>query len=167
MATMTGHEFFLDELRRRRNEYAQAARQLAAEQQRVSDELRRVTELFTHVDALIKAEEPEPKERASKPLLELADWAGLSINDALQRVLGESERPMHANELVEALRSHGVPLSQKDPLATVVTALVRGTQRGIYARTAPNTFRLTKEPGVPETLMTKRQIEQELGGSST
>lgn len=69
-----------------------------------------------------------------------------TITEAVASVLVEHGHPMHADEVMEELQRRGMELSEKDPKATVVTALVRGTRRGVFVRTAPNTFRIAR-PG--------------------
>lgn len=49
-----------------------------------------------------------------------------TVKARVERAVREARgRPIHANEILHALQAEGVRLSEKDPKATVVTALLR------------------------------------------
>ncbi len=159
MATTTSREYFIEELRRRRAEYQTTVRDFTDEQARIASELQHATELLDHIEALLRDEQPDEfAEKASQRLIGGGEFADLSVNDALQKVMREVGRPLHADDLLEALQERGMALSQKDPKATVVTALVRGTQKGTYVRTGPNIYALS-----PNREMTTREYAKQMG----
>src|SRR3954447_12856368 len=121
---MTSNEVFVEELRKRRGELQRSLRAIQSEQARLAAELSMTNDMLSHIEALLLAEKPDefgPK--ASEALIQ-DDWAGLTINGAIQRVLRDAEKPMHADDILRILREHGMTLSHLDPKATVVTALV-------------------------------------------
>ena len=107
----------------------------------LEQELEKKVDVYTHLRALL-AEEGESPEEVGGPNRTPQALAGLTIPEAVHRVLTDEGRPMHASEIRAALEGRGVQLSAKDPLASVVTALVRGKKRGRLTRVAPNTYAL-------------------------
>lgn len=145
MATLTNREYFIEELRKRREEYRRKLIALAEQMSRLAEETEATDELLHHVESLLRAEVPEefshPQEQSlDQPFID-TDYADLSVKDAVEKLLVEVGKPMHAKQVMEALQARGMHLSQKDPLATIVTVLVRGVKAGKFKRTGPNTFR--------------------------
>ena len=141
----TSREYFIEELRKRRTEYRNQLAHNAREQERLLEEAAQLDELLHHVESLLRVEAPDefphPQEQSLDQRFIDADYADLSVKDAVEKLLTEVGRSMHAKQVMEALQARGMHLSQKDPLATIVTVLVRGVSAGKYKRTGPNTFR--------------------------
>lgn len=96
-----------------------------------------------HLRALLRAEGAEARNQIRTVAVRSgqdADWRGMTVPQATMRLLREAGRPMHADEIRRELEERGMTFSEKDPKATVVTALLRGERAGRFVRTAPNTF---------------------------
>ncbi|MCH8066007.1 MAG: hypothetical protein IIC90_09320 [Chloroflexi bacterium] len=131
-------------LKQREKEYQTQLDGLYKQNVRVRKEIGELEELLQHVDALLRAELGTAYQEKQLVVVPSAEWAQLSVPKAVQRLLGEAERPMHADEIQKTLESRGMKFSRKDPKANIVTALVRGRDKGVFARTAPNTYRLVE-----------------------
>ncbi|MCH8010077.1 MAG: hypothetical protein IIC91_14580 [Chloroflexi bacterium] len=132
-----------DTLKQRQKEYRTQLDGLDMEFVAVKKQINHVQDLLEHVDALLRNELGTTYlANELEMVVPSPEWAQLSVPKAVQRLLREAERPMHADDIKDALESRGMKFSRKDPKANIVTALVRGMRRGIFARTAPNTYRL-------------------------
>ena len=132
-------------LKQREKEYQTQLDGLDVEFASVKKEIEHVQNLLEHVDALLRNELGTTYlANELEMVVPSAEWAELSVPKAVQRLLGEAERPMHADEIQKTLESRGMKFSRKDPKANIVTALVRGRDKGVFARTAPNTYRLVE-----------------------
>jgi HB1, ASXL, restriction endonuclease HTH domain len=138
---------FVELLRRKETEYRNAVTHLQQEQAKIANQLAEASGMLEHIRALLQAELGESYENAAGQLgqrlpLGQQDLAGMTVNEAIRRVLVEAGHPMHADAILESAQRRGLKVSARDPKATIVTALVRGMQRGRYVRTGPNTFGL-------------------------
>lgn len=93
-----------------------------------------------HIVALIPREPPVQDANVNRD-----NWSELTVPEAALRLLGETRKPMHAEEIRSELESRGMSFSEKDPKATVVTALLRLSHRSLVRRVAPNVFALATE----------------------
>lgn len=66
----------------------------------------------------------------------------LSIPEAVFEMMRSTSEPLHLNTIFERVFSKGYNPNVKKPKERVRTALLRGMKRGIYERTAPNTFKI-------------------------
>jgi hypothetical protein len=140
---------FVDELRKRRARAREGLASLYAGREELDRQIRDQEAVVTHIDALLAAEGValEPAVAQSFGLDAVLDWSKLSVQECIRRLLAETGRAMHADEIRKILEERGKAFSREDPKATIVTALIRGARRGLYVRTAPNTFRLTAAGG--------------------
>lgn len=139
---MTQNPQFIEDLLERREDYKKRLAVLRAEQNKLAGEVRLLLSRLTLVEDLLKLESPQHMPNGdSQTELTNQGYESLSVKDAVEKVLRERGTPMHAREVMETLQSHGVRLSQKDPLATVVTILLRGQRAGVYERTGRNEYR--------------------------
>ena len=70
-------------------------------------------------------------------LLGRSKYAGKSVPEAAYQVLRETNRPMHAKELVQRLVEGGLQIKGKTPLTSVATSLKRDKR---FRKVGPNTF---------------------------
>jgi hypothetical protein len=76
-------------------------------------------------------------EQSREILLGRSKYAGKSIPDAACLALRESNRAMHAKELLQRLIDGGLQIKGKTPLISVATSLKRDRR---FKKVAPNTF---------------------------
>jgi hypothetical protein len=98
-----------------------AQRTVVTRRKRLVGEINRLDKLTDELDRTLKAlrqpgastvdRQPGPRSRI-KPVIE----------EVLRAARGS---PVHATDILEAVRARGIPLSAKDPKATIVTALIR------------------------------------------
>lgn len=70
-------------------------------------------------------------------LLGRSKYVGKSVPEAAYEVLRESNRPMHAKELVQRLVEGGLQIKGKTPLTSIATSLKRDKR---FRKVGPNTF---------------------------
>lgn len=70
-------------------------------------------------------------------LLGRSKYVGKSVPEAAYEVLRESNRPMHAKELVQRLVEGGIQIKGKTPLTSIATSLKRDKR---FRKVGPNTF---------------------------
>lgn len=70
-------------------------------------------------------------------LLGRSKYAGKSVPEAAYEILRESNRAMHAKELVQRLMEGGLQIKGKTPLTSVATSLKRDKR---FRKVGPNTF---------------------------
>lgn len=128
---------------------AEAVRERLAEDRAHLEDMRHRVQLeeqlLQAMELLIQTERGVPAQARGSLSAQVAERARRpTIAEAVTSVLLEHGGPLHADEIMEQLQSRGIEMSDKDPKATVVTALVRGTKKGLFVRTGPNTFRLAR-----------------------
>jgi hypothetical protein len=70
-------------------------------------------------------------------LLGRSKYVGKSVPEAAYEILRESNRPMHAKELVQRLVEGGLQIKGKTPLTSIATSLKRDKR---FRKVGPNTF---------------------------
>jgi hypothetical protein len=70
-------------------------------------------------------------------LLGRSKYVGKSVPEAAYEILRESNRPMHAKELVQRLIEGGLQIKGKTPLTSIATSLKRDKR---FKKVGPNTF---------------------------
>ena len=70
------------------------------------------------------------------------------VRGAIEQVLKVADGPMHADQIMSAVAARGVQLSQKDPKATVVTALLRMRADGEVVLLGQNVFEWVAAEGL-------------------
>lgn len=70
-------------------------------------------------------------------LLGRSKYVGKSVPEAAYEILRESNRPMHAKELVQRLVEGGLQIKGKTPLTSIATSLKRDKR---FRKVSPNTF---------------------------
>lgn len=70
-------------------------------------------------------------------LLGRSKYVGKSVPEATYEILRESNRPMHAKELLQRLAEGGLQIKGKTPLTSVATSLKRDKR---FRKVGPNTF---------------------------
>ena len=70
-------------------------------------------------------------------LLGRSKYVGKSVPEAAYEILRESNRPMHAKELVQRLIEGGLQIKGKTPLTSIATSLKRDKR---FRKVGPNTF---------------------------
>jgi hypothetical protein len=70
-------------------------------------------------------------------LLGRSKYVGKSVPEATYEILRESNRAMHAKELVQRLAEGGLQITGKTPLTSVATSLKRDKR---FRKVGPNTF---------------------------
>jgi len=75
-------------------------------------------------------------------LLGRSKYAGKSVPEAAYQVLRESNRAMHAKELLQRLLEGGLQIKGKTPLTSVATSLKRDRR---FKKVGPNTFEAVED----------------------
>ncbi len=70
-------------------------------------------------------------------LLGRSKYVGKSVPEATYEILRESNRAMHAKELLQRLAEGGLQIKGKTPLTSVATSLKRDKR---FRKVGPNTF---------------------------
>jgi hypothetical protein len=130
----------LEERVRRLNESLTAKK---AKRDDLDTEIRRDEELLRACELLLLDERGGPVDASQPILLHAEARRRQTISQAIIGLLYERGRAMHADEIRSELEARGMTFSAKDPKASVVTSLVRGTQRGMFNRTGRNRFELS------------------------
>jgi hypothetical protein len=88
---------------------------------------------------------PESEQFAMVAHAQLAPgpYTGLSWAEAIAHVLTEAGEPLHVKDIWEKLRDGGFRTSSRDPLRSVVSILVRGSD---FMKVGPNRYALGKVP---------------------
>jgi len=95
----------------------------------------------------------DPKHARPLPIADVTDqsreillggskYAGKSVPEAAYQVLRESNRAMHAKELLQRLLEGGVQIRGKTPLTSVATSLKRDRR---FKKVGPNTFEAVED----------------------
>jgi hypothetical protein len=85
---------------------------------------------------------PDVTEHSRELLLGRSKYAGKSVPEAAYQLLRESNRAMHAKELLQRLLDGGLQIKGKTPLTSVATSLKRDRR---FRKVGPNTFEAIDE----------------------
>jgi len=83
-------------------------------------------------------------DRSDLILLEKTKYVGLSVPHATFLLLKELGKALHAREIYKRITDGGVRMRGKTPITSIAISLSRDKR---FIRSAPNTFKLTKETG--------------------
>ena len=75
-------------------------------------------------------------------LLGRSKYTGMSVPEAAYQILHDTQRPMHAKELLQRLVAGGIQIKGKTPLTSVATSLKRDRR---FRKVGPNTFEAAGE----------------------
>jgi len=75
-------------------------------------------------------------------LLGRSKYTGMSVPEAAYQILRETQRPMHAKELLQRLIAGGIQIKGKTPLTSVATSLKRDRR---FRKVGPNTFEASEQ----------------------
>ena len=75
-------------------------------------------------------------------LLGRSKYTGMSVPAAAYQILRETQRPMHAKELLQRLIAGGIQIKGKTPLTSVATSLKRDRR---FRKVGPNTFEASEQ----------------------
>lgn len=130
--TALSGEAFLAQVRGMRTTLSRDLAELDRRRKMLTDALGLVDEMLALLErAALGNERPKPRPRRSR------------IRTAIAEVLREAKSPLHAAIIMSAVRMRGVPLSDKDPKGSVVTALLRMRNDGEVRLLGNNVFEWT------------------------
>jgi hypothetical protein len=149
-------------LEQRISAYKNRFQELEKKRRRLDDEIATIKKYLELAETLYRVEADkaklaslsnqlitdDPKGARSLPVMDVTDqsreillgrskYVGKSVPEAAYEILRESNRAMHAKELVQRLIEGGLQIKGKTPLTSIATSLKRDKR---FRKVGPNTF---------------------------
>lgn len=160
---------FHSSLRLQATEKSAEYSKLAHQSRRITVQLERVKSYIEHVNALLEAEGlplvrldspskatgfAKPGNRSKNMPVRKVQWEGYSLADISELILNDTDRALHANEMVEMVYEVTTPSEHKSAKLSLVSTLRTGAKNGRWVFEGKNIYSgigERQQPLVPDT----------------